>query len=233
MIVAQVFLEAMEGCHLLLGPLFVMQTAIFGICPSAVVQIFAAVCFKESRPLVPSAIVGRLSFSFLRPVSTVSGRFSLWRLTAARSLRALNRSSFSWLLSVARLFAATSRIARKRRSLSCPVSPAHFRAACFPLVPRRFSLCSFVSTARLAALLSRRTFNRFSRSSLDSWDSLAKTRLRSAFNRFCLSAALVAATFWRAVYHVGRYTHITRQSSALHAPLFLTRPPLQVADIPT
>ena len=61
MIVAQVFLDAMEGCYLLLGPLFVMQTAIFRICPSAVVQMFAAVCFKESRPLVPSAIVGRLS----------------------------------------------------------------------------------------------------------------------------------------------------------------------------
>ena len=61
MIVAQVFLEAMEGCHLLLDPLFAMQPAIFRICPSAVVQIFAAVCFKERRPLVPSAIVGRLS----------------------------------------------------------------------------------------------------------------------------------------------------------------------------
>ena len=86
MIVAQVFLEAMEGCHLLLGPLFVMQTAIFRICPSAVVQIFAAVCFKESRSLVPSAIVGRLScfvssasLDCFRPVLAV----------------ALNRCSFS------------------------------------------------------------------------------------------------------------------------------------------
>ena len=93
MIVAQIFLEAMEGCHLLLGPLFVMQTAIFRVCPSAVVQIFAAVCFKESRSLVPIvvAIVGRLScfvssasLDCFRPVLAV----------AARSLRALNRSSF-------------------------------------------------------------------------------------------------------------------------------------------
>ena len=171
MIVAQVFLEAMEGCHLLLGPLFVMQTAIFRVCPSAVVQIFVAVCFKESRPLVPSAIVGRLScfvssasLDCFRPVLAV----------------ALNRS-FSWLLSVARFFAASSRIDRKRRSLSCPVSLARLRAACFRLVPRRFSLCSVVSRARLEALLSRIIFKRFSRSSLDSWDSLAKTRLRSAF----------------------------------------------------
>ena len=88
------------------------------------------------------------------------------------SLRALNRSSFSWLLSVARFFAASSRIARKRRSLSCPVSLARLRAATFRLVPRRFSLCSVVSRARLEALLSRIIFKRFSRSSLDSWDSL-------------------------------------------------------------
>ena len=132
MIVAQVFLEAMEGCHILLGPLFVMQTAIFRICPSAVVQIFAAVSFKESRSLVPSAIVGRLScfvssasLDCFRPVLAVT----LNRCSS--TLRALNRSSFSWLLSVARFFAATYRIARKRRSLSCPVSLARFRAVCF------------------------------------------------------------------------------------------------------
>ena len=86
MIVAQVFLEAMEGCHLLLGPLFVMQTAIFRVCPSAVVQIFAAVCFKESRPLVPSAIVGRLSCF----VSSAS--LDCFRAVLAV---ALNRCSFS------------------------------------------------------------------------------------------------------------------------------------------
>ena len=40
MIVAQVFLEAMEGCHLFLSPLFVMQTEIFRVSPSAVVQVF-------------------------------------------------------------------------------------------------------------------------------------------------------------------------------------------------
>ena len=181
MIVAQVFLEAMEGCHLLLGPLFVMQTAIFRVCPSAVVQIFAAVSFKESRSLVPSAIVGRLScfvssasLDCFRPVLAV----------------ALNRCSFSsasqpkfFFLAAfgSTFFAASSRIAHKRRSLSCPVSLARLRAACFRLVPRRFSLCSVVSRARLEALLSRIIFKRFSRSSLDSWDSLAKTRLRSAF----------------------------------------------------
>ena len=178
MIVAQVFLEAMEGCHLLLGPLFVMQTAIFRVCPSAVVQIFAAVCLKRAARSFRRRLSATFRVSFLRPVSTVSGRFSLWRLTAARSLRALNRSSFSWLLSVARFFAASSRIARKRCSLSCPVSLARLRAACFRLVPRCFSLCSVVSRARLEALLSRIIFKRFSRSSLDSWDILAKTRFR-------------------------------------------------------
>ena len=81
----------MEGCHLLLGPLFVMQTATFRVCPSAVVQIFTAVCFKESRPLVPSAIVGRLS-CFASSASLDCFRQVL--AVAARSLRALNRSSF-------------------------------------------------------------------------------------------------------------------------------------------
>ena len=172
MIVAQVFLEAMEGCHLLLGPLFVMQTAIFRVCPSAVVQIFAAVCFKESRSLVPSAIVGRLS-CFVS-VSTVYGRFSLWLLV----LFGLSTEvPFSWLLSVVRFFAASSRIALKRRSLSCPVSLARLRAASFRLVPRRFSLCSVVSRAHLEALLSRIIFKRFSRSSLDSWAGFFKARL--------------------------------------------------------
>ena len=82
--------------------------------------------------------------SLLRPVSTVSGRFSLWLLV----LFGLSTEvPFSWLLSVARFFAASSRIARKRRSLSCPVSLARLRAASFRLVPRRFSLCSVVSSS--------------------------------------------------------------------------------------
>ena len=41
------------------------------------------------------------------------------------------------------------------------------------------------------------------------------------------------ATPYQAPTPSGRYTHITRQSSALHAPLLLTRPPLPTADIPT
>ena len=271
------------------------------------------------RPLVPSAIVGRLScfvssasLDCFRPVLAVTLNRCLFSSSS--------QPKFFFLAAFGSTFLCGQfSHSRKRRSLSCPVSLERFRAPCFRLVPRRFSLCSVVSTARPAALLSRRTLNRFSSSSLDSWDSLAKTRLRSPFNRSCLSAALsctrlsrsiflrlrnatlaslhsscnvlwsssrdifswnnvhkdefnrknwrqfpplvrdVAATFWRAFYHVGRYTHITRQSSALHAPLLLTRPPtpssrythitrqssalhapllltrppLQVADIPT
>ena len=152
MIVAQVFLEAMEGCDLLLGPLSWCKPRFPGFAHPRLCKYSAA-----------------FRVSFLRPVSTVSGRLSLWLLV----LFGLSTEvPFSWLLSVARFFAASSRIARKRRSLSCPVSLARLRAASFRLVPRRFSLCSVVSRARLEALLSRIIFKRFSRSSLDSWDSL-------------------------------------------------------------
>ena len=303
MIVEQVFLEAMEGCHLLLGPLFVMQTAIFRICPSAVVQIFAAVCFKESRPLVPSAIVGRLS-CFVSSASLDCFRPVL----AARSLRALNRSSFSWLLSVARLFAASSGIARKRRSLSCPVSPAHFNYNFQPLFPflpgllgqfgkKPLAVClqpflSFGSTCRsniLARFLPCWQIYPHNPSELGASRPATPyqaptpsgrythiTRQSSALHAPLLlyqtstpsgrythitrqSSALHApllltsphskwqiyphnpselgaprpATPYQALTPSGRYAHITRQSSALHAPLLLTRPPLQVADIPT
>ena len=173
---AQVFLEAMEGCHLL-GPLFVMQTASSGFAHPRLCKYSPQCASKRAARSFRRRLSAAFRVSFLRPVSTVSGRLSLW----LHVLFGLSTEvPFSWLLSVARFFAASSRIARKRRSLSCPVSLARLRAASFRLVPRRFSLCSVVSRARLEALLSRIIFKRFSRSSLDSWDSL------------------------RAFYHVGR-----------------------------
>ena len=58
MIVAQVFLEAMEGCHLFLSPFFVMQTAIFRVSPSAVVQVSVSSGCKDGLPLISSAVIG-------------------------------------------------------------------------------------------------------------------------------------------------------------------------------
>ena len=58
MIVAQVFLEAMEGCHLFLSPFFVMQTAIFRVSPSAVVQVSVSSGCKDGVPLISSAVIG-------------------------------------------------------------------------------------------------------------------------------------------------------------------------------
>ena len=81
-IVAQVFLETMEGCHLFLSPFFVMQTRVFRDSPSAIVQIFVSPGGKDGLPLV-----------------------SLTRLTAAR-LRssARSRSSSCSLVSLARFW---------------------------------------------------------------------------------------------------------------------------------
>ena len=68
---------------------------------------------------------------------------------------------------------------------------------------------------------------------LFSWNNVHKDEFnRKNWRQFPPLVRDVAAGFWRAFY-VGRYTNITRQSSALHAPLLLTRPPLQVADIQT
>ena len=58
MIVAQAFLEAMEGCHLFLSPFFVMQTAIFRVSPSAVVQVSVSSGCKDGLPLISSAVIG-------------------------------------------------------------------------------------------------------------------------------------------------------------------------------
>ena len=107
MIVAQVFLEAMEGCLLFLSPLFVMQTVIFS--PSAVVQAFVSSGFKDR---LPSPVSESLRDLARRLVSTPSGGLSLWRFNAARS----RRCSFSWLVSRDHLAAARSRMALKR----CP-----------------------------------------------------------------------------------------------------------------
>ena len=52
MIVAQVFLEAMEGCHLFLSPFFVMQTRVFRVNPSTIVQIFVSPGCKDGLPLI-------------------------------------------------------------------------------------------------------------------------------------------------------------------------------------
>ena len=46
----------MEGCHLFLRPLFVMQTVIFS--PSAVVQAFVSSGCKDRLPLISSSGVG-------------------------------------------------------------------------------------------------------------------------------------------------------------------------------
>ena len=58
MIVAQVFLEAMEGCHFFLSPFFVMQTAICMVSPSAVVQVSVSSGCKDGLPLISSAVIG-------------------------------------------------------------------------------------------------------------------------------------------------------------------------------
>ena len=86
MIVAQVFLEAMEGCHLFLSPFFVMQTRVFRVSPSAIVQIFVWPGCKDGLPLISSSGVGSPS----RLSSSVS--FHSFRRAFAP---ALQRCSFS------------------------------------------------------------------------------------------------------------------------------------------
>ena len=86
MIVAQVFLEAMEGCHLFLSPFFVMQTTVFRVSPSAIVQIFVWPGCKDGLPLISSSGVGSPS----RLSSSVS--FHSFRRAFAP---ALQRCSFS------------------------------------------------------------------------------------------------------------------------------------------
>ena len=86
MIVAQVFLEAMEGCHLFLSPFFVMQTRVFRVSPSTIVQIFVSPGCKNGLPLISSSGVGSPS----RLSSSVS--FHSFRRAFAP---ALQRCSFS------------------------------------------------------------------------------------------------------------------------------------------
>ena len=86
MIVAQVFLEAMEGCHLFLSPFFVMQTRVFRVTPSTIVQIFVSPGCKNGLPLISSSGVGSPS----RLSSSVS--FHSFRRAFAP---ALQRCSFS------------------------------------------------------------------------------------------------------------------------------------------
>ena len=57
-IVTQVFLEAMEGCHLFLSPLSVIQTVIFRVSPSAIKQTFVSLGCKDGLPLISSSGVG-------------------------------------------------------------------------------------------------------------------------------------------------------------------------------
>ena len=86
MLVAQVFLEAMEGCHLFLSPFFVMQTRVFRVSPSTIVQIFVSPGCKNGLPLISSSGVGSPS----RLSSSVS--FHSFRRAFAP---ALQRCSFS------------------------------------------------------------------------------------------------------------------------------------------
>ena len=85
-IVTQVFLEAMEGCHLFLSPLSVMQTVIFRVSPSAIVQIFVSLGCKDGLPLISSSGVGVPS----RLGSAVSFHSFRWAFALA-----LQRCSFS------------------------------------------------------------------------------------------------------------------------------------------
>ena len=66
------------------------------------VHVCANKYWLRRAPNMAATLRRRLSASFcwaFRAVSTVSGGFSLRRFNAARSRRALNRSSFSWLVS--------------------------------------------------------------------------------------------------------------------------------------
>ena len=80
-IVTQVFLEAMEGCQL-----SVMQTVIFRVSPSAIVQIFVSLGCKDGLPLISSSGVGVPS----RLGSAVSFHSFRWAFALA-----LQRCSFS------------------------------------------------------------------------------------------------------------------------------------------
>ena len=103
--------------------------------------------------------------------STPSSGLLLWRFNAARSRRALNRSSFSWLVSWARLAAARSRSALKRSSLPLELSVHRLTAARLRWAARRSSLCSLVSLDRLTVAHLRWAARRSSLCSLVSLDS--------------------------------------------------------------
>ena len=102
-----------------------------------------------------------------RLVSTLPSGLLFWRFNAARSRLALNRSSFSWLVSRARLAAARSRSALKRSSVSLELSLDSLTAARLRWASRRSSLCSPDSLDRSETAHFRLAVRRSSLCSLD------------------------------------------------------------------
>ena len=118
MIMTQVFLEEMEGCHLFLSPPFVMHSGIRGCTKT----------FRRAAKMASRWSCRRVSESprdwtrrFTFPLFPVVG-FRPGTSKAVPSRRAHNRSSFSWLFSRVHLAAARSRMALKRSSLSLELS---------------------------------------------------------------------------------------------------------------
>ena len=176
MIVTQVFLEAMEGCHLFLSPLFVMQTGIF--CPSAIVQIFVSPGCKDGLTLIPSSGVGGPS----QLSSSVS--FHSFRRAFASALQRCSFSSGSQpeLLFLAafprRLAAGRSRMALKRCSLSWELSLDTLRASRLRSAARHSSRCSLVSLDRLTTFRFQSAARRSSLRSLVSLVNSKAARVR-------------------------------------------------------
>ena len=145
MIVAQVFLEAMEGCNLFLSPFFVIQTRVFRVSPSTIVQIFVSPGCKNGLPLISSSGVGSPS----RLSSSVS--FHSFRRAFGPALQRCSFSSssqprsYSWLVSWDRLAAARSRTVLKHSSLSLELSLDTLKAARLRSAARRSSRCSLLT----------------------------------------------------------------------------------------
>ena len=220
MIVAQVFLEAMEGCHLFLSPFFVMQTRVFRVNPSTIVQIFVSPGSKDGLPLISSSGVGSPS----RLSSSVS----------FHSFRRAQRCSFSSSSQPELLF-----LAGFLRSFgSCPFSHGsqalfsvlgtfvgHFDSCPLRSAARRSSRCSLVSLDRSTTFRlqspARRSFlcwmvsldppkaarlrwaaRRSSLCSLVSLPRLTAARLRSSARSRSSPCSLVSlARFWRSAHN--------------------------------
>ena len=114
MIVAQVFLEAMEGCNLFLSPFFVIQPGFSGSAHPRLCKY----SFRRAAKMASRWFRRRVSEALrdwaCRLVSTPSGGLSVRRFNAARSRRALNRgpipgwfSEIVWQLPVLARFSST------------------------------------------------------------------------------------------------------------------------------